>query len=117
MNPECVPLPFKSDGYLREHPDGCSLALRIQTGAKRTAITGIYEELGHPHLSIALQAQPIEGRANAALIAFLAKLFSLPRSAVAILHGEHSRMKLVSLKGFQVSRAQSVLQSKLKDIF
>jgi hypothetical protein len=52
--------------YLRDHPDGCTLMIRVQPGAKKTAITGIYGQGEHAALKIAVQAPPIEGRANEA---------------------------------------------------
>jgi hypothetical protein len=66
---------------LREHPRGVTLAVRAQPGAKKTAIQGVYGEGSKAQLKIAVQAPPLEGRANEALIAFLAKFFGLPKSA------------------------------------
>lgn len=55
------------------------------------------EAAGHHDgaLRVRLQAQPIEGRANAALIAWLADQLGLPRRCVAIRRGESSRRKRV----------------------
>jgi uncharacterized protein len=58
---------------LRAAADGVTLAVRAQPGAKKTAIAGIYGEGAKAQLKIAVQAPPLEGRANEALIAFLAK--------------------------------------------
>jgi len=98
-----------SEDYLRERPDGCSLAVRVQPGAKRTVILGVYEDSEQPQLKIALKAPPIDGRANEALIAFLAETLNLPRTAISIAHGETSRSKLVLLTGISKSEAQSKL--------
>jgi uncharacterized protein len=62
---------------LRAVAEGVTLAVRAQPGAKRTAIAGIYGEGTAAQLKIAVRAQPIEGRANEALIAFLAEVFGL----------------------------------------
>jgi uncharacterized protein (TIGR00251 family) len=97
---------------IREHPGGCTLAVRVQPGAKKTAITGIYGEGAQARLKVALQAPPIDGRANEALIVFLAEMFDLPRSAVTISHGQTGRSKLVSLQGISIAEAQSRLQSR-----
>ena len=64
---------------LRAAADGVTLAVRAQPGAKKTAIAGIYGEGTTAQLKIAVQAPPIEGRANEALIAFLAETFSACR--------------------------------------
>ena len=91
--------------FLRDHPEGCSLAVRVQPGAKRTAITGVHGEGTESRLKIALQAPPIEGRANEALVAFLADLFNLPKACVVISHGHTGRSKLVILHGLRTSEA------------
>ncbi len=94
-----------AEGLVRERADGCSLAVRVQPGARRTAITGFYDDGQQPQLKIALKAPPIEGRANEALIAFLAEFFGLTRSAVTIAHGETGRSKLVLLAGVKKTDA------------
>ena len=67
---------------LRAAAAGGTLAVRAQPGAKKTAITGVYGEGATAQLKIAVQAPPLEGRANQALIAFLAETFSVPKNAV-----------------------------------
>ena len=71
-----------SDGMLREVAGGVTLAVRAQPGAKKTAIAGIYGEGASAQLKIAVQAPPVEGRANEALIDFLAELFGVPKRSV-----------------------------------
>jgi uncharacterized protein (TIGR00251 family) len=97
---------------LREHSYGCTLAVRVQPGAKKTVFAGFYGEGSETRIKIALQDPPIEGRANEALIVFLAEVFGLPRSAVVIEHGQTGRSKLVSLQGIFIAEAQSRLQSR-----
>jgi len=101
------------DPFLRQHPEGCSLAVRVQPGAKRTEITGIYSAVTRPHLNIALQAPPVDGKANEALIAYLAKTLSIARSRIKIIHGERDRIKLLVLSGMRVSEAELILKAKL----
>ena len=90
---------------MRETADGVTLAVRARPGAKKTAIIGIYGEGATAQLKIAVQAPPIEGRANEALIAFLAGFFALQRTNVALISGELSRSKVFLLRG--VARAQA----------
>jgi uncharacterized protein (TIGR00251 family) len=104
----------KADAYLREHPEGCSLAVRVQPGARQTAITGVYGEGNRPHLNIAIKASPIEGRANQALIAYLTKVLSITRSRITVIHGQHDRFKLLVLSGMALAEAQAILQAKLQ---
>lgn len=101
-------------GALRDHPDGCTLAVRVQPGAKKTAIVGIYGEGANAAVKIAVHAPPIEGRANEALIAFLAEVFGLPRSAVSIAHGQTGRSKWVTLQGINAAQALASLEMQLR---
>jgi len=94
---------------LRVNPTGVTLAVRAQPGAKKTAITGVYGEGATAQLRIAVQAPPLEGRANEALIAFLAQTFALPKNAVALVSGELSRNKVLLLQGVSLARAVAVL--------
>ncbi|MFZ0394821.1 MAG: DUF167 domain-containing protein [Terracidiphilus sp.] len=98
---------------IRETKDGVTLAVRAQPGAKKTAIVGVYGEGAAAQLKIAVQAPPVEGRANEALITFLADAFSLPRSAVHLQSGESSRSKVFLLRGVKLPQAQSVLKKML----
>jgi uncharacterized protein len=94
---------------LRPTPAGVTLAVRAQPGAKKTAITGIYGEGPTAQLKIAVQAPPIEGRANAALITFLASLFKLPKSKVELVAGELSRSKVFLLHGASLIDVEALL--------
>jgi uncharacterized protein (TIGR00251 family) len=73
---------------LRATASGVTLAVRAQPGAKKTAITGVYGEGPAAQLKIAVHAPPLEGRANQALIAFLAETFGLPKNVVELVSGE-----------------------------
>ena len=94
---------------MRETADGVTLAVRAQPGAKKTAITGIYGEGETAQLKIAVQAPPIEGRANEALIEFLAKFFSSSRANVVLTAVESSRSKVFLLRGLTLAQARTVL--------
>jgi uncharacterized protein (TIGR00251 family) len=71
--------------------DGVVLRLRVQPGARRTEVQGILGD----ELKIRLAAPAVEGKANAALLAYLAERLHVPRSAVTIVGGSHSRSKKV----------------------
>jgi uncharacterized protein (TIGR00251 family) len=102
-----------TDHYLRAHPEGCSMSIRLQPGAKRTGITGIYGEGNRPHLSLAVKAPPVEGRANEVLVAYLSKLLGISRSRISIVHGQHDRFKLLVLRGTIVAAVEAILQTVL----
>jgi uncharacterized protein (TIGR00251 family) len=94
---------------MRESADGVTLAVRAQPGAKKTAITGVYGDGAMAQLKVAVQAPPIEGRANEALIAFLARFFGLSRADVVLVSGELSRGKVFLLRGVARAQAETVI--------
>lgn len=80
---------------LRETELGVSFAVRVQPRASRTAIAGVFGEGDDVALKIALAAPAIEGRANEALIHFIAELFKVSRSSVEIVSGTQSRNRAI----------------------
>ncbi|WP_312856372.1 DUF167 domain-containing protein [Nocardioides pelophilus] len=70
------------------------LSVRVQPGASRTEVAGEYGE----QLRIRLQAPPVDGRANAALVGFVADQLGLPRAAVSVVRGESSRSKVLRIE-------------------
>jgi len=99
---------------LHQTKDGITLAVRAQPGAKRTAIAGIYGEGPAARLKIAVNAPPSEGRANEALIAYLAKLLSLPKNAVMLTAGVSSRSKVFLLHGISLATTEAVIAACLQ---
>lgn len=69
------------------------LTVHIQTGAKRTEVVGLHGTA----LKIKLAAAPIEGKANAALLKFLADKLEVPRSQVILKRGAKSRYKVIEI--------------------
>ena len=94
---------------LREVAGGVTLAVRAQPGAKTTAITGVYGEGDAAQLKIAVQAPPVEGRANDALIDFLAATFRLPKRSVELVSGELSRSKVFLLRDVRRNTVETSL--------
>jgi len=93
---------------LRSVEGGVTLAVRALPGAKRkTAVLGVYCEGEKARLKIAVQAPAVEGRANSALIEFLAEMFGVPKSYVELVSGELSRSKVFLLRGVTIARAQA----------
>ena len=98
---------------IRATADGVTIAVRAQPGAKKTAMTGIYGDGSAAQLRIAVQAPPVEGRANLALIAFLAELLEIPRNTVELVTGELSRNKVFLLRGVTLATIQARLSERL----
>ncbi len=97
---------------LRATVEGVTLAVRAQPGAKKTAITGIYGEGAAAQLKIAVHAPPLEGRANQALIAFLAETLSVAKNAVELKSGTLSRSKVFLLRGVSLEKAEAAISAR-----
>ena len=95
--------------------EGVTLTVRAQPGAKKTCIVGIYGAGPAAQLKIAIHAPPLDGRANEALIAFIAETFSLSKRAVALVSGEHSRNKVFLLSGLTLARVTAMLAKWMVD--
>ena len=80
---------------IREDEGYVTFAVKIHPCAKKNAVEG---ELGEA-LKLSLTAPPLEGRANEACIAFLAKLLKVPRSSVTIASGHTNRYKVIRVAG------------------
>lgn len=92
--------------YLRTLPDGSLLLkLLVQPRASNNQLAGLHADV----LKIRLTSPPVEGKANKAIIAFLAKLLNLPKSAVVIKSGLQSREKQVIISGCDEAYARQVL--------
>ena len=74
-------------------PQGIRLMVHILPNAKKNDVVGIFDHL----LKIRIQAQPVEGRANEALIRYVAGRLHLPKSAVTVTHGLASRRKVLEI--------------------
>ncbi|MCB1887368.1 MAG: YggU family protein [Rhodocyclaceae bacterium] len=82
--------------WLRETGDGdLLLTLHIQPNARRTEFCGLHGEA----LKLRLAAPPVDGKANAALLAFIADFCALPKGAVTLASGAGSRAKRVRIQG------------------
>src|SRR5712692_3266385 len=83
-----------------------TLSLRVQPRASRNAVVGWTGDT----LKIRLTAPPVEGAANAACLAFLAKLLDLSQSHLAIIQGARSRTKVVQITGLSQEQAYARLK-------
>lgn len=82
-----------SEPWLRVGEQRATLTLHIQPGAKKTEVAGLHGDA----LKIRLAAPPVDGKANAALIAFVAQRLDVARSAVTLKSGQTSRRKVLEV--------------------
>lgn len=82
--------------WFRLAADGrITLTLHIQPGAKKTEFAGLHGDA----LKIRLAAPPVDGKANEALVKFVAEVLGLPKSAVNLKSGQTSRRKVLEVIG------------------
>lgn len=90
---------------VRAMDGGVRIRVRVQPKARRSAIDGTHGDA----LRVRLTAPPVDGKANAALIALLSQELGVARSAVSIVLGEGSRDKVVAVEGISVEQVRHVL--------
>lgn len=72
-----------------------TLTLHVQPNARKSEIVGLHGGA----LKVKVAAPAMDNKANAALIEFLSKTLSVPKSAIAIRHGATGRRKVVEITG------------------
>ena len=79
--------------WLHRRESSATLTLHVQPGARKTEVAGLHGDA----LKIRLAAPPVDGKANAALIEFVADRLGMARSAVSLKSGHTSRRKVVEI--------------------
>jgi hypothetical protein len=81
------------------------VGLRVRAGAHRTGLIGRYGDLWKLHVA----APPIDGKANDAIVRFIADLAGVPNSAVRIVTGHSSTTKFVEIDGISPERLERAI--------
>jgi uncharacterized protein (TIGR00251 family) len=84
---------------VEERAGGVRFSVRVQPRASRSEVAGIQQGA----LKVRLQAPPVDGAANEALVDFLADSLDVPRRMIRIVSGESSRSKVVEALGVSVA--------------
>ena len=79
--------------WLKQTPNGITLTLHCQPGAKQTKVVGTYGDC----LKISLQAPALENKANELLLAWLAKQLKIPQKQIQFVSGQNSRKKRLEI--------------------
>ena len=90
---------------VRDTAQGAQFTLRVQPRARRNAIVGLIGDA----VKLAITAPPVDGKANQAVIEYLAKLFDVPRSSITIVSGETGRNKLIAIRGLSAEQVRNTL--------
>ena len=79
--------------WLKQTPNGITLNLHCQPGAKLTKVAGLHDGC----LKISLQAPALENKANELLLAWLSKQLKIPQKQIQFISGQNSRKKRVEI--------------------
>ena len=91
--------------WLRWNGSAARLTLHIQPGARKTEVVGLHGDA----LKIRLAAPPVDGKANGALLEFIANRLGLAKSTVSLIGGQTSRRKIVGLTAAPADAEQRLL--------
>ena len=93
----------------RESDTSYFLNVHIQPKASGNRIGGVHGCA----LKICITAPPVDGKANKAVIAYVAKLLGIPKSAVTVRSGQQSRAKRLHVSGCSLAAAEELLRRNL----
>ncbi len=95
--------------WFRVAADGrITLTLHIQPGAKKNEFAGCHGDA----LKIRLAAPPVDGKANDALVKFVAEALAIPKSAVNLKSGQTSRRKVLEVRGATTEAVARLIQAE-----
>lgn len=83
-------------------PPSCRVSIKVVPGAPRDEVAGEHGDA----IRVRLRAPPVDGRANAALLAFLARRLALPASALRLVAGLTGRRKIVAVAGLGLAEVR-----------
>ena len=96
--------------YLCTLKDGTiSIRLHVQPKSSWSRIVGLHDGC----LKIAVAAPPVEGKANKAVVKFLADIFGVPVRDVTVKSGAQSRRKLIVVKALAATEIRNVVKKLL----
>lgn len=92
---------------IKQTNNGYTITIKISPNAKKNEIIKTESEV-----KIKITAQPIDGKANKALIEYLSKLFKIPKTSISIIKGETSKEKTILFSNCSDDKLE-----KLKEVF
>lgn len=92
--------------YLSPYKDGrLLLRVTVQPKSSRNGVVGIHGDT----IKLAVTAPPVDGKANKAVIDYLAILFTLKKTDITVKHGLQSRLKSILLAEIDLHSAEQRL--------
>jgi len=93
-----------------DNETGCLVSLKVIPRASRNQIVGIVQGA----FKLKLQAPPVDGAANEAVLEFLSEVLRRPKSSLALVAGHQSRHKRVSVLGITAAETMELLNLNAK---
>lgn len=90
--------------------DAICVHITVSPKASRTMVKGIH----NGRLKVHIQAPPIDGRANEAVVELFSELCAVPKRSVSIERGETSRLKTVRISNKDPRKLRDVLQALVR---
>jgi uncharacterized protein len=94
---------------IKEDPQGITFKVYIQPRSSQNMIVGPHGDA----IKIKLTAPPVDNAANSMCVAYLAKTFKIPKSAIDIVSGHNSRSKRIRVR---YNRGGTTTRAKLNNI-
>jgi uncharacterized protein (TIGR00251 family) len=92
--------------FVRQRGDGAALlSLYVQPKASRNAVVGLYDGA----LKVTVAAPPVDGQANAAVMAFLAATLDVAKKDIILAHGQNGRRKQFIVRGLSAEAIREKL--------
>lgn len=95
--------------FLKEEESAIILYLYIQPRSSGAKFSGVHDR----ELKLSLTAPPVDGKANKALITFLARFFRVNKSAVSLIKGRQSRHKTCRIEGLSGEEAREMISREV----
>ncbi|MGI6453936.1 MAG: DUF167 domain-containing protein [Syntrophomonadaceae bacterium] len=93
--------------HLTEVENGIRMEIRVQPRSANNQVVGEYEGA----LKVKLNAPPVEGKANRALIQFLAQYLGVPKKNIILVKGELSQNKVVEIRGLKQEQLLEIINA------
>ncbi|KPK89359.1 MAG: hypothetical protein AMJ88_17705 [Anaerolineae bacterium SM23_ 63] len=89
---------------------GAALTIRVTPRSRKTEFGGVMED---GTLRVRVDAPPVEGKANTALVKFLAKVLGVRQNRIEIVAGEKGLDKIISILDMSAEEAEQRIQGFL----
>lgn len=97
---------------LSQRSDGTvEVLIYVQPRSSRNAIAGLHDGA----LKLAVTSPPVDGKANMAVMAFLADIFRIPKRDVSLLRGQSSRRKTFLIQGKSMEELRVCIEPNIRD--